>query len=93
MAKASQKNEKGKKGKAKEAAEPLQPQPSAKAEGSNSAYSAGNFQAVMAAFVKQKRSELAISHSEARQMWMLSSERSDLLSTLSERELKRRKFA
>ncbi|CAJ1363837.1 unnamed protein product, partial [Effrenium voratum] len=55
-------------------------------------YKPGDFQKLKAAFVNRQRSA-GKSFAEATKAWMLSSDRAQFLTSLSEKELKRRRFA
>ena len=55
-------------------------------------YSPKAFAQAQHTFIKNKRAADSISYAEARNAWMISNERADMLNTLSHKELKRRRF-
>ena len=55
-------------------------------------YSPKAFAEAQHTFIKNKRAADSISYAEARNAWMISNERADMLNTLSHKELKRRRF-
>ena len=63
--------------------EPLQP---------GSGYAAGSFGAARLQFIRDVRSTRGLSFAAANEAWMLSDVRTDFLSRLTEKELKRRRF-
>ena len=57
------------------------------------AYKAGDFKDLKKAWIKRKREETGVAFLEAQRMWMLCSERADLVASLPFAEQKKRRFA
>lgn len=91
---------KGKKGVKEELAGPeveeaLRPKPSlqmAPTEASKTTYVAGQFSQIRLAFIAECKAS-GMSHADANSKWMLSNKRAELLMSLPEKDLKRRRFA
>ena len=60
--------------------------------GSDNAYKAGSLNEARLHFIQAVREQQKVPYKRAQELWTLSSERSDLLSGLSDKELKRRRF-
>ena len=58
----------------------------------SSTYTPGTFKDARVAFMQKKRAK-GFTHLEACKAWMMSNRRANMLSDLSENELKRRRFA